>query len=184
MDTPLTLDRTYLGIDPGSKGALGMIQSKATGHKISTFDVPMIRSTKKGVKDSYDIAGMVKLLEDAKATGPCQAFIEDVHAMPGQGVTSMFNFGKGFGIWLGILAALKIPYTLVSPVRWKKAMLADMRQDKAASRLRAQQLWPEATEQFSLVKHDGRAEALLLAEYGSRLVSLYVESTKPLAQAS
>ena len=55
----------------------------------------------------------------------CNVFIEKVHSMPGQGVASMFNFGKGYGIWIGILAALKISKTLVTPQEWKKEMMSE-----------------------------------------------------------
>ncbi len=89
--------------------------------------------------------------------------------MPKQGVTSSFNFGYGLGIWEGIIAAYELPLEKVSPQRWKKTMLADMGKTKDASRYKAISLFPEVAGQLSRVKDDGRAEALLLAEYGRRL---------------
>ena len=82
--------------------------------------------------------------------------------MPGQGVRSMFTCGYGYGLWLGILAALQMPYTPIRPVVWKKAL--GLGKDKEAARLRAQQLFPSAD--LRLRKHHGRAESLLLPHYG------------------
>jgi crossover junction endodeoxyribonuclease RuvC len=157
----------YIGIDPGKSGAVALIEYQH-GRKISVdaTDTPILPAAK-GKKSIYDPAGMVRLLK--RWSGPdTHVFIEQVHSMPGQGVSSTFDFGKGFGMWLGILAALQIPHTIMTPQRWKKAMLADMTQDKNASRARAAQLFPEAAELFAKVKDDGRAEALLMAEYGRR----------------
>ncbi len=89
--------------------------------------------------------------------------------MPGQGVVSMFSMGYGYGLLLGVIVALEIPYTLVAPQTWKKAMLFDMpARDKAASLARAKQLFPTMSGEIG--KHHGKAEALLIAEYGKRLL--------------
>ena len=79
----------------------------------------------------------------------------------------MFNFGKGFGLWLGILAGLGIPHTLVTPQAWKKEMMQGMG-DKDAARIRAQELFPHCVDSLSRKKDIGRADALLIAEYGRR----------------
>ena len=87
--------------------------------------------------------------------------------MPGQGVRSMFTMGYGVGVWTGLLVGLLLPYNRVTPQRWKKLMMDGIAaKDKDASRHRAQQLFPLAD--LRLKKHDGRAEALLIAEYGHR----------------
>lgn len=96
------------------------------------------------------------------------AVLENVHAMPKQGVTSSFNFGRGFGLWEMGLIALKIPYTLVAPQTWKRELLADMSKDKGSSILRAKQLFPHISEHLKLSKDEAKAEALLMAEYGRR----------------
>lgn len=106
--------------------------------------------------------------KNASDVAAFHVFLEQVHSMPKQGVASSFNFGRGFGLWEGLLAGMRFPYTLVSPQRWKKAMLADMAKDKGASVLRAKQLFPNCVEQLKLVKDHNKAEALLLAEYGRR----------------
>jgi crossover junction endodeoxyribonuclease RuvC len=89
--------------------------------------------------------------------------------MPKQGVASSFCFGQGLGMWQGIIAALGLPLEMPSPQRWKKEMLADQGKDKDASRFKAIALFPALAAQMSRVKDDGRAEAILMAEYGRRL---------------
>jgi len=89
--------------------------------------------------------------------------LEKVHAMPGQGVTSMFSFGEGYGVWQGILAGLQIPFDLVAPQTWKKHTMRDCSKEKGASMVKALQLYPQAD--IRLKKHHGRADALLIAEY-------------------
>jgi crossover junction endodeoxyribonuclease RuvC len=118
-----------------------------------------------GNRREYNLASMRNLLTLYHID---MAFVEKVHSMPGQGVRSMFTMGVGYGAWLGLLAGLQIPTTLVMPQRWKKVMLADQGQDKDASRLRAIQLFPTEAEYFTRKKDDGRAEAALIAEYGRR----------------
>jgi crossover junction endodeoxyribonuclease RuvC len=109
---------------------------------------------------------MVQLLRPY-ADGRAHAVIEEAQAMPGQGVRSMFTIGVGFGVWLGLLATLDIPYTRVRPSVWKPSM--GLRgQDKEAARLRAQQLFPQADLRHK--RDHGKAEALLLAEYGRRAI--------------
>lgn len=95
--------------------------------------------------------------------------LEQVHAMPKQGVASSFNFGRGLGLWEGLIVGIGFPYTLVSPQRWKKKMLADMGKDKGASVLRAKQMFPSIASELKLVKDHNKAEALLLAAWGQQL---------------
>ena len=96
--------------------------------------------------------------------------LEKVHAMPGQGVTSMFSMELGYGMWLGLLAAFDIPHTLVTPQAWKKVMMSGMGKEKDASRIRALQLYPHLSNDLKLKKHHGRADALLIAEYIKRTI--------------
>jgi hypothetical protein len=79
----------------------------------------------------------------------------------------MFGFGKGYGMWIGIVAALEIPYTLVTPQAWKKELMQGIK-DKDAGRLRAMQLFPAYNEWLVRKRDIGRADALLIAEYGRR----------------
>jgi crossover junction endodeoxyribonuclease RuvC len=104
-------------------------------------------------------------LHDIEAGGPLHIAIEHVGAMPGQGLTSTFRFGMGYGIWLGLVAGLGHPYTLVRPQIWKPKMMGGRGRDKSAARLRAIELFPAMADQLARVKDDGRAEALLLCEW-------------------
>lgn len=159
---------TYLGIDPGLSGGFAFLTFKADGtRQIDLFKTPIIAlKTARGSKREYDLPQMLDTLRMCLhfTTRNVEAVIEDVHAMPGQGVTSMFRFGVGFGIWIGVLAAMSIPYRLVQPQTWKKhhGLLG---QDKNASRLRAGQRFPELG---SLPKSmEGPAEALLMASWAA-----------------
>jgi crossover junction endodeoxyribonuclease RuvC len=158
---------TIIGIDPGQTGAVAAIFPDG---KVMLIDTPTeIQKKGKGSKTEYlpsNMAGVLRpLLNDPFGV---HCYIEKVGAMPGQGVTSMFGFGKGFGLWLGILAALNIPYTLVTPQAWKKLMMMGQ-SDKDAARGRAQQLFPHVAGLMTRKKDIGRADALLIAEYGRRI---------------
>ena len=146
----------YAGIDPGLGGAVAVNVNLAP---IKFYDTPTITLKKR----DYDIQEMVSILVKIRNTGQAHIGIEAVHAMPGQGVTSMFSFGRGLGLWEGIVAALGIPYTMVTPQAWKKLLLDGMPKEKDASVVRAKQLFP--TADITLKKHHGRADALLIAEY-------------------
>lgn len=164
-----------VGIDPGITGAVAVISTG--GGFPHLYDTPVELQQKAGGKNKteYLPTQMAELLRNSfkMFDGPklCAAdvhvFIEQVSAMPGQGVTSMFGFGKGFGLWLGIVAALQMPYTLVTPQRWKKEIMVGIK-DKDAARGRAQQLFPRVADQLGRKKDIGRADALLIAEYGRR----------------
>ena len=151
----------YIGIDPGFKGAIAVI----TDNVVQVFDTPTVMITK--TRRDYLIPKMTSIVSAFNKTGVVA--IEKVHSMPRQGVASAFTFGKGYGIWLGVLSALVIPYEEVTPQRWQGAMLDGMQRGKDANRLRAMQLFPHMSESFERKKDDGRADALLIAEYRRRL---------------
>ena len=98
---------------------------------------------------------------------PDTAIVERVSAMPGQGVSSMFAFGRSAGIVEGALAGLGIPYTDVPPATWVKAMA--VRGGKDGARNRAMELYPKHAKLFARVRDDGRADACLIATYGAGL---------------
>lgn len=161
-----------LGIDPGKTGAVSVYVDGAW----QIFDCPTatVRSGK-SLKTQEDAGAMADLLSEqarcAKLDGAqVHAWIESVHSMPGQGVSSCFNFGRNFGTWLGILAALRIPHTTVTPQRWKATIMDGMTKDKDAARIRAGQLFPYLRTDLSLKKHHGRADAVLIGEYGRRIL--------------
>jgi crossover junction endodeoxyribonuclease RuvC len=154
-----------IGIDPGLDGAVAIIHSPV---EIDIFDTPTLTVVGEKSRRKYNAAAMAAILEPLQ-TEQALIVLESVHSMPKQGVASSFNFGEGLGIWKGIIAAYKLPLEMPSPQRWKKAILADQGKDKDASRYKAIQLFPSLAEQLSRKKDDGRAEAVLLAEYGRRL---------------
>ena len=158
----------YIGIDPGLSGALAEIfgEGNAAVHDTPTMVVSGVKE-----KRVYNTAAMAALLSPDRGNPEVLVVLESVHSMPKQGVASSFSFGQGLGMWQGIIAALGLPLEMPSPQRWKKEMLADQGKDKDASRFKAIQLFPSLADQLKLVKHDGRAEALLMAEYGRRLRS-------------
>ncbi len=142
----------YIGIDPGKSGAMACIGDNG--------DVTVIPF------DEARYLGHLKVL----AYPPCQAkaVVEHVSARPGQGVTSMFNFGKGFGWLLGVLDACGIPYELVHPQKWKKEYSVT---DKNSSIAVCKRLFPEVPllpTSRCKKDNDGMAEALLMAEYARR----------------
>lgn len=165
----------YIGIDPGLSGAVAVIQEDAIigPHGdidvCSVFDTPTVIVEGETTKRKYLVPSMARLLEPYTNRQDVLAVLENVHSMPKQGVSSSFCFGEGKGMWEGILAAYNIPTELVSPQRWKKEVMADQGKDKSAARFKAMTLFPSLAEQLKLVKHDGRAEALLMAEYARRL---------------
>ena len=151
----------YIGIDPGLGGAVAVLGSDGFADALHDAPVAIV-----GKKREHVAARMVGILKPYAENSV--AALELVHSMPKQGVASAFNFGRGLGLWIGILAALGIPYDLVTPQRWKGVMMDGMGKEKDAARLRAMQLFPFESDQLALKKHHGRAEALLIAEYRRR----------------
>lgn len=140
----------YIGIDPGKSGALAVISDDGSV-SIVPFDPETYKATLR------------------YATGPTRAVLEHVTAMPGQGVTSMFNFGQNFGYIRGLLEANQISYELVRPQKWKKEF--SITGDKNSSVEVCKRLFPgvvlRRTERCRK-EDDGMAEALLMAEYARR----------------
>ena len=148
-----------LGIDPGANGGLAFFEPLKG---LAVIDMPTFE-VKRGGKMKKEISPAM-LAAEIKSVAPDSAIIEKVGAMPGQGVSSMFQFGRSVGMVEGVLAALQIPYDYVTPQTWQKAVGA--RGGKDASRLRAMELYPAYANEFRLKKHDGRADAALIAWYG------------------
>lgn len=155
---------TYLGIDPGLSGALALYHP--TTQQVTTFAMPTHERTVNGKRKRHlDLAGLANWF-DLYVPTETHAFVEDPNAMPGQGVTSMFTFGKIVGICQMAVVMANLRYTLVRPNVWKKVL--GLTKDKDHARQRASQLFPDAAAQWALTSQDGRAEAALLAYYGSR----------------
>jgi len=170
--------KAIIGIDPGFNGAVCIMWRDLT-NKIELFDVPFVEviksgKTKKGNQKKgkeYLDNSMAEILEDFYGGGrpTCHVFLEKVGAMPKQGVASMFSFGTGYGLWKGIIAAYHLPCTLVTPQSWKKELMQGMK-DKEASLVVAQQLFPQCRKDLVQQKDIGKADALLLCEFGRRRV--------------
>ena len=157
---------TYIGIDPGLTGAVAAIGPLGQVRAVRDTPTITVRHGKR-VRLEYDVNAMETAI--AALIGfehnPAYIAIEALNARPGQGVTSMFRLGYGLGLWEGIAAAFKIPVLRVQPQRWKGAMLDGMGKGKGESLLQAQRLFPAAAAELRLKKHEGRAEALLIAEW-------------------
>lgn len=153
-----------IGIDPGINGGICVLQGN---HILNLSKCP----TKKNLKlvTTYDEYAMANLIKEYCTTyHNVKVYMELVHAMPHQGVTSMFTFGKGYGIWLGIFGALGLPYELVTPQEWKKKLIVGPAKDKQTSIALAKHLFPNIIlkKGRATTDHDGMAEAALIAFYG------------------
>lgn len=159
----MTIARSSIaGIDPGKTGALAILHGD---NSVEFFDVPRVKLKGKDVPAYAEWAtnwGMALAL-----AGVDNVVIEDVASRPGQGVSSMFKFGRTLGfahaIVLGIRPRPAVKFT--TPSQWK-AKLGLLNSDKGASREKAINLFPSSEKMLLRVKDDGRAEALLMAHYG------------------
>ena len=143
----------FIGIDPGKAGGIAYID---TEYKIAGTE-------------PYSDKALIDLCRDVRQTSTVVCCLEKVGAMPGQGVVSMFSFGKSVGYIKGVLEAFGIPYQEITPQKWKREF--SLNSDKAASAEVCNRLFPD----ISLLAtpkcrkpHDGMAEALLMAEYARR----------------
>ncbi len=148
-----------IGVDPGITGAIALFNSEK--HTVEVFDTPVAGG-------EIDYTGLASLM-DFRFTLADFAYIEKVHAMPKQGVSSTFKFGTTLGAVMMAVAMCNVPRILVSPTEWKMRM--GLNNDKSKSLKRAIELFPKSADSFKLKKHDGRAEAALLAWYGYRMQS-------------
>ena len=152
-----------IGIDPGASGAMVLLDPE-TRDLWRWQDMPTVESaTGRRLVSAPMVAETLCAWRSlAEATGRrVVAIVEEVGAMPGQGVSSMFSFGRSFGVLLGALAALSIPVEMARPATWKRK--AGIGADKGAARRTAQERFPHRAELFARVRDDGRAEAALLA---------------------
>lgn len=152
-----------LGVDPGLSGAFALYDP-VLDNIATVIDIPTFKIKGKSKIDLYVLAAWVKeWAPKVKLT-----MIEQPGAMPGQGVASMFNFGKACGICEMAIAANFIRMQPVDPRTWKAAM--KLTKDKDRSRQLASQMFPRQADLFARVKDDGRAEAILLAVYGAKFL--------------
>ena len=152
-----------IGIDPGISGSICFFND---GKIIDVVEMPTMIEGKKnkkqvnGAQIFNEISAKIKELEKKDI----KIVIEQVSAMPGQGVTSMFNFGQSYGILKGICSAMQLPMYFVRPAKWKKYFNL-INSEKDASRTRAIEIFPYFSSQLSRKKDSNKADAILLASF-------------------
>ena len=152
-----------IGIDPGISGAISFFED---GKILDVIDMPSMAEGKKnkrqvnGAQIYNEIKKRIKIVKK----GEVYVVIEQVSAMPGQGVTSMFNFGQSFGVIKGICAAMQLPMHLVRPAKWKKYFNL-LKTEKEASRTKAIEIFPQISHMLSKKKDVNKADAILIASF-------------------
>ena len=150
-----------IGIDPGLSGGIAVIDNNKV---IDLFDMPVMADGKKN-KKQLNSALLAKLIKEKTLNSSESAVIvEQVNAMPGQGVTSMFNFGQTFGAIKGICATLELPIFFVRPSKWKKHFEL-INSSKDASRTKAIEMYPHLAEKLSKKKDVNKSDAILIARF-------------------
>jgi len=150
-----------IGIDPGISGAISIIENKKI---LEVYDIPTMIDGKKNKRqiNSAQVTNIFK--ERLNNNKEVVVVVEHVNAMPGQGVTSMFNFGQSFGVIKGICAALSLPIYFVRPTKWKKHFNL-IKTNKDASRTKVIEVYPEISSKLHRKKDSNRADAILIALY-------------------
>jgi crossover junction endodeoxyribonuclease RuvC len=150
-----------IGIDPGVSGAICILTD---GKITEIYEMPTMIDGKKNKKqvNGAEVTNIInKELVNEK---DINVVIEHVSAMPGQGVTSMFNFGQSFGVLKGICAALKLPVHFIRPVKWKKHFNL-INTEKDASRTKVIEVFPYISSKISKKKDANKADAILIARF-------------------
>tara|TARA_Y100001935_G_C17274020_1_gene493603 strand:+ start:738 stop:1223 length:486 start_codon:yes stop_codon:yes gene_type:complete len=152
-----------IGIDPGLSGAIAVMEDNKV---LNLFDIPVMSEGKKN-KRQLNSALLVSLLkENIVSHEEVAVVVEQVNAMPGQGVTSMFNFGQTFGAIKGVCAALDLPIFFVRPSKWKKHFEL-INSSKDSSRTKAIEMYPKLSNQLTKKKDVNKSDAILIARYYS-----------------
>ena len=160
------------GIDPGVSGAICALRY---GKIIEVYEMPTMIDGKKNKRqvNGAEVTNILKEvinsnlnITEGKDEEEVKVVVEHVTAMPGQGVTSMFNFGQSFGVIKGICAALKLPIYFVRPTKWKKHFNL-IKTNKDASRTKVIEIYPNVSSKLSRKKDSNKADAILIARYFS-----------------
>ena len=152
-----------IGIDPGISGSICFLDN---GKILDVIEMPIMtdgKKNKKQVNGSQVYNEITKRIRQFEKN-QIRVVIEHVSAMPGQGVTSMFNFGQSFGILKGICTAMQLPMYFVRPTKWKKYFNL-LNSEKDASRTRAIEIFPYFSSQLSKKKDSNKADAILIASF-------------------
>ena len=151
------------GIDPGIAGAIAILDGNEI---IDVMDLPTMSEGKKNKKQLNSAHLSQYISGNVKDINKTVVVVEQVNAMPGQGVTSMFNFGQTFGSIKGISATLKLPIYFVRPSKWKKHFEL-INSSKDASRTKVIEMYPSFAEKLSKKKDVNKSEAILIARFFS-----------------
>ena len=151
-----------IGIDPGISGSICFFKD---GRILEVIEMPVMTEGKKNKKQVNGSQIYNEFLKKINGKDDeIRVVIEQVSAMPGQGVTSMFNFGQSFGILKGICSAMQLPMFFVRPAKWKKYFNL-INSEKDASRTRAIEIFPYFSSQLSKKKDSNKADAILIASF-------------------
>jgi len=152
-----------VGIDPGLSGAIAILENNKV---LNIFDMPVMAEGKKN-KRQLNSAQLVSIIKDGtKPESEIAVVVEQVNAMPGQGVTSMFNFGQTFGAIKGVCAALELPIFFVRPSKWKKHFEL-INSSKDSSRTKVIEMYPSLSSQLAKKKDVNKSDAILIARFYS-----------------
>ena len=150
-----------IGIDPGLSGAIAVLEDIKV---LSLFEMPVMAEGKKN-KRQLNSAQLVNIIkENTNGDEEIAIIVEQVNAMPGQGVTSMFNFGQTFGAIKGVCAALGLPIFFVRPSKWKKYFEL-INSSKDASRTKVIEMYPSFSKQLAKKKDVNKSDAILIARF-------------------
>ena len=151
-----------IGIDPGISGSICFFKD---GKIIEVIEMPVMSEGKKNKKQVNGAQIYNEFLKRInRQDDEIRVVIEQVSAMPGQGVTSMFNFGQSFGILKGICSAMQLPMFFVRPAKWKKYFNL-INSQKDASRTRAIEIFPYFSTKLSKKKDSNKADAILISSF-------------------
>ena len=159
-----------IAIDPGINGAICFFEN---GQVIDVLEMPTMADGKKnkrqinGHQMYNELSSRIKGYDNLNIN----VVVEQVSAMPGQGVTSMFNFGQSFGVIKGICSAMQLPIHFVRPAKWKKYFNL-IKTEKDASRTKAIEIFPYISSKLSKKKDSNKAEAILIASYFNNTYNL------------
>ncbi len=155
-----------IGVDPGINGAISFLKD---GIVIDIVEMPTMADGKKNKKqlNGRQIYNEIKSKLETFNKESVKVVIEQVSAMPGQGVTSMFNFGQSYGVIKGICSAMELPIYYIRPAKWKK-YFGLINSNKDASRTKAIEIFPKVSPQLSRKKDINKADAILIAYYFER----------------
>lgn len=167
-ETEMRASTVTFGVDPGLTGAIAVL---VDGVLRDVADMPAVAGTAASSKNRVQPALLADTVRDWLLRWPaqehrCTAIIEQVNAMPKQGVSSVFSLGHSLGTAEAVFSTLGVRVEWVTPAQWKREM--KLSSDKAASRAEASRLYPADSARWKRVKDDGRAEAVLLAHWFAR----------------